>query len=301
MAPNQGDGAAPDKAVQEEAQKIASAFEQGVADKNMKPAIEALQEAAHGDPKQYREALKAANDLLDNSKNGNVQKFFGKFDLVEGSDSNALVLKRNDGAKFKMDATGKTTADNGATIEAPRKDDNGNKVEKVTDKDGTVRERVTSADGSTSIEKYTDKTGNQWQIERRKQADGSLRPTKVTMPDGSKMEYEWKREMGDRGTLYPTRMTESDPKGKVVKDYHMKVVDPKTGRLETANWDKKVGPSDVPDNFYGTIVVDSAGNNTLTTRTPSFTVTTVNADGNWQKTDYTNPANKKTDKGRRTK
>jgi len=299
MAPNQGDGV-PDRAVQEKAQKIAGAFEKGVADHNMKPAIDALQEAAHGDPKQYREALKAANDMLDHSKNGNVQKFFGKYDIVEGSDSKALVLQRDDGAKFRMDATGKTTADSGATIEATKKDASGNKIDKVTDKDGTVRERVTSADGNTTVEQYTDKTGNQWQIQRQKQADGTLRPTKVTMPDGSKMEYEWKREMGDRGTLYPTHMRETNPGGKVVRDYEMKVFDAKTGRLETANWNKKVGPSNEPDNFYGTLVVDSFGNNTLTMRNPLLE-TRVNADGNWQKTNSTDPGHKIIEKGRRTK
>lgn len=301
MAPNQGDGA-PNQAVLDKAQKIAGAFERGVADPNhnMKPAIDALQEAAHGDPNQYRAALKAANELLDHSKNGNVQKFFGKYDIVEGSDANAMVLQREDGAKFRMDATGKTTADNGATLEATRKDANGNKFDKGTDKNGTVCERMTSADGSSTVEKYTDKGGTSWQIERHKQADGTLRPTKVTMPDGSKMEYEWKREMGDRGTLYPTHMRETDSHGKVVRDYQMKMIDEKTGRLDTANWTKNAGPADEPKNFWGTVMCDSNGNNVVTMRNPLLE-TRVNADGNWQRTDSSDPAHKKVDKGRRTK
>ncbi|MDZ4836148.1 MAG: hypothetical protein SGJ27_20410 [Candidatus Melainabacteria bacterium] len=299
MAPNQGDG--PDRAVQEKAQKIAGAFEKGVVDPahNMKPAIDALQEAAHGDPQQYQQIMRVANNMLDHSKDANVQKFFGKYDIVEGSDANALVLKREDGAKFRMDARGKTTADNGASIEATRKDGAGNKLDQATDKDGTLRERVTSADGTKAVERYTDKGGVKWEIERNKQADGTLRPTKVTMPDGSKMEYEWKMEQGTRGTLYPTRMRESDPSGKVVKDYQMKVFD-QTGRLDTANWNKKIGPSDVPANFYGTLVVDSAGNNVQTQRNPTVE-TRVNADGNWIKTNMSDPGNRKIDKGRRTK
>lgn len=301
MAPNQGDGV-PDKAVLDKAQKIAGAFERGVADPNhnMKPAIDALQEAAHGDPNQYRAALRAANDMLDHSKNGNVQKFFGKYDIVEGSDANALVLKRDDGAKFKMDATGRTTADNGATLDATRKDASGNRLDKATDKDGTVRERVTSADGNTAVEKYTDKTGQSWQIERHKQSDGTLRPTKVTMPDGSKMEYEWKQEMGDRGTLYPTHMRETNPSGKVVRDYQMQMLEGHAGRLDTANWKKNAGPANEPDKFWGSVVVDSSGNNVVTMRNPLIE-SRVNADGNYQKRTMTDPAHPVIDKGRRTR
>lgn len=54
--PNQGDSA------QEKGKTIATAFEKGVADPNhdMRPAIQALQDAARGNPQEYQRTLAVA-------------------------------------------------------------------------------------------------------------------------------------------------------------------------------------------------------------------------------------------------
>lgn len=203
--PNQGDSA------QEKGKTIATAFEKGVADPNhdMRPAIQALQDAARGNPQEYQRTLAVANQLLDNSANPNVRKFFGNMDLIEGADSQGLRLQRRDGTKFVMSDNGKATqVGTSATMDAAQQDAQGNRLEKVTTADGTTKERITAADGSASVEKYTDKQGQHWEIQKQKQADGSLRPTRVTLPDGSSLKFEWNRENGNQGTLYPTRMTE---------------------------------------------------------------------------------------------
>lgn len=279
---------------------IASAFERGVADPNrdMRPAIEALQNAARGNPEEYRQALQVANQLLDNSNNANVKRFFGNYDIIEGGDSNGLKLQKvSDGSQFIMNDRGATTkVGTNATLEAPRRTAQGDTVESGS-KDGLSYERTTNADKTQSVERFEDKDGNKWQIERKKQADGTLRPTKITMPDGSSLEYEWNRQSGEFGTLLPTRMRELDKGGKVVKDYQMTSKD---GRFEPSNWDKKVGPSDLPANFYGTLVVDSNGNTAFTQRDPLI-MTRLNADGTFTRSGVDKQLRRINEQGRRTK
>lgn len=298
--PNQGDGA------QEKGRSIASAFEKGVTDPNhdFRPAIQALQEAARGNPQEYRQTLEVANRLLDNSANPNVKKFFGNMDLIEGTDNQGLRLKRTDGTQYIMSDKGKATqVGTGASMEATSRDAAGNRVERATDKDGLTRERITRADGSASVEKYTDKQGQHWEIEKQKQADGTLRPTKITLPDGSSFKYEWKREMGDRGTLLPTRMTELNASGRVVRDYQMRGLEGAPGRLDPAHWDRIAGSEPVTKggakDFWGTIQVDSNGNGSFTFRDPLVTER-INADGRTSKS-YIKDMKRVTDERRRTR
>jgi len=293
MAPNQGDN------VQQKARQIATAFETGVDAKDMKPAITALQDAARGNPNEYRQILQTANQMLDNSGKANVKKFFGNYDLVEGTDGQGLRVKRNaDNQQFVIGEKGSVTqVGTGARMEAPQKDGYGNRIEKVVDKDGTTKERIVGADGRSSLEKYTDKAGNHWEIEKRMQADGTLRPTKITMPDGSSFEYEWNRQMGDRGNLLPTRIKESDRNGRLVRDYEMKMAD--ATHRNPAHWERKAGNVPAQKEFYGTIMVDSNNNTTFTFRDPLATET-VNADGTWSKGGFAN-GKRVDEKGRRTK
>ncbi|MBX3074947.1 hypothetical protein KF913_13545 [Candidatus Obscuribacterales bacterium] len=277
--PNQGDG------VQEKGKTIAAAFEKGVADPNhdMRPAIQALQDAARGNPQEYKQTLAVANQLLDNSANPNVKKFFGNMDLIEGTDSKGLRLQRRDGAQFVISDNGKATqVGTGASMDATRKDAQGNRIEKGTTADGLTKERITSADGSASVEKYTDKQGQHWEIEKHKQADGTLRPTKVTLPDGSTMKFEWNRESGTSGTLYPTRMTELNAGGRVVRDYQMQPLKSVEGRYDTSAWERKAGSEPADKEFRGTLNVDSNGNTNFTFRNPLL-IEKINADGNTSK------------------
>lgn len=222
-------------------------------------------------------------------------------DLIEGADSQGLRLQRRDGTKFVMSDNGKATqVGTGATMDAARQDAQGNRLEKVTTADGTTKERITAADGSASVEKYTDKQGQHWEIQKQKQADGSLRPTRVTLPDGSSLKFEWNRENGNQGTLYPTRMTEVNAGGKVVRDFQMQPMKTAEGRLETSLWERKAGSEPADKEFRGTLNVDSNGNTTFTFRNPLL-IEKINADGNTSKNGVDSTLKRIDEKHRRTR
>ena len=114
------------------------------------------------------------------------------------------------------------------------------------------------------------------------------------------MKYEWNREMTDHGTLYPTRVTEYNPGGKMVRDYAMMKLPSDENRYNTAHWERKAGSEPASKDFYGSVMVDSNGNGTLSFRNP-FLTEKINADGNTSKSGVDKNLKRINEQHRRTK
>ncbi len=279
---------------------IATSFEQGAQSKNLSQFVQKLREEQTVDkskPNDWQTAITQLNDDLHHSSNPRIQAIMSNFDVIGyDSEHNGAVIKNlSTGREQVLMADGRVLdKQTGAVADQNARGKNGEYIKHGTDGKGNELTVTKSQDGKTEVDKYKDKDGKTWEIQKEMQADGAMHPTKVTMPDGSKLEYQWNK-VGS--TMMPTHFKETSSKGEVEQDYEMnvKTLSDKSTMYDTIHWNKKGGKG--PDQLTGNIRVFPDGTFREDIRQPYMSLT-LNPDGNYTKYSF-NGTKLNTDKGRR--
>lgn len=290
-------GGQPQDRAQQSGHEIASAIEQGVKSKDLSVAVTKLREEMKADEKNPEAAAKALQTINDDMhtkiKDPRIKAILSNFE-VEGYDAT------NNGIKMKSLVNGReiTMLANGDVIDlrsgarAGQRDGNG-QIQKTAEVNGVKMEQTVSDGGKTEVTKFS-KDGKEWSIQRERQVDGSMRPTKVVHANGSMIEYKWAK---DGSTLRPVAFKETDSNGKVAQDYEMEQLDVGNGRKmwKTSEWKKRSGPG--PDHIDGTVNVGRDVSHNQDWRDPPVSLT-ISPEGKYKKSSFENgkPKNEEGDR-----
>lgn len=221
---------------------IATAVEQGIANRDLSQAIQLIQQTEQslaGKPQDLKSALEVANRELERSQNPTVQNYF-KTRNIEGSDPAkaglVLSMDQSPGDRIKVGVDGKAYS-----LEKPN---------------AVKEERTLSPDQNTEVIKYTSADGKQsWEVTRGRMQDGKLHPYKIVRPDGSVSNYLW--EPFANGKVEPVGLRESDKDGNVVRQYEM--AKGQDGKRIPGLWAKMTGPATDFPNIYGKLELSENG------------------------------------------
>lgn len=273
MPPDAGQQVPAD--AQRNGREIASAVEQGIANHDLSQAIQLIQQTERnlaGKPQDLKSALEVANRELEKSQNPTVQKYFARRDIT-GTDPTkgglVLTLDQGQGEKIMVGRDGRAYS-----------------IEKAN---AVKEERTVTREGNHETIKYTSPDGKQtWQVDRARHADGTLRPYKVTRPDGTSSLYLWERTTPN-GPVEPVGMVDVDAKGQALRNYEL-AKRPDGSRVPGV-WQKMSGPPGDFPRIYGKLEV--APNGTHRFRMEGYNkegqdvqanqVLTINPDGTMKK------------------